>query len=261
MVEMLGGMPTGVLRRAGDGPRVVLSHCSLAHSGAWNPFLAARPDLDAVALDLPGHGDTEMDAVRDPGRQATDAVLDLLEAEGPAHLVGHSFGGRVVVRAGLERPDVVKSLTLIEPMMFHVLDEVGDPLADYERAAGAGYAKALADGDEEAQARAFVDRWGNGMTWEDQPERTRIYTIERMHFVAATAEEVMGQPPGQITLADVATLTCPVRVIYGSDTVPSAIGIAEHVARAAGTKPISIAGAGHMVAISHAGDVARHLPF
>ena len=259
-VEPLGGVTTSVLRRAGDGPRVLLSHCSLAHSGAWKPLLTQRPDLDAVALDLPGHGQTMVDEARSPGRQAADAMLEVL-GDGPAHLVGHSFGGRVVARVALDRPQAVASLTLVEPMMFHVLDEAGDPRAEDERVASQHYVDALANNDREGQARAFMSRWGNGVAWDDLPERTRAYAIERIHFIDRSGEEVMGNPPGQITLSALSTLTCPVRVIYGAQTVPAAIGIAEHVSRAVGVTPVGIPGAGHMVAISHAAEVAEHLPF
>lgn len=248
------------MRRAGDGPRVILSHCSLSHSGAWKPLLSVRPDLDAVALDLPGHGQSETDEGRSPERQAADAVLDIL-GDGPAHLVGHSFGGRVMARAALERRSAVASLTLIEPMMFHLLEEAGDPLAEDERVASAAYANALATGDREAQARAFMARWGNGVAWEDLPARLRAYAIERIHFIDRSAEDVMGNPPGQMTLSALSSLPGPVRILYGAQTVGAAIGIARHVGRSVGAEPTAIPGAGHMVAITHPVEVARHLPF
>ena len=68
-----------------------------------------------IVPDRPGHGRSA-----DPGRPddaEADAawVADLLE-DG-AHLVGHSYGGCVVLAAAAKRPTLVRSLTLIEPAM------------------------------------------------------------------------------------------------------------------------------------------------
>jgi pimeloyl-ACP methyl ester carboxylesterase len=37
------------------------------------------------------------------------------------HLVGHSYGGGVALRAAVERPERIASLTLYEPSAFHPL--------------------------------------------------------------------------------------------------------------------------------------------
>jgi pimeloyl-ACP methyl ester carboxylesterase len=50
----------------------------------------------------------------------SEDLLDLLEAVGGAHLVGHSYGGAVVAVAAGRRPDLVRSLVLVEPAL-HVL--------------------------------------------------------------------------------------------------------------------------------------------
>ena len=44
----------------------------------------------------------------------------------PVHLVGHSYGGGVALRIARELPELIRSLTLIEPSSFHLLKE-GDP--------------------------------------------------------------------------------------------------------------------------------------
>ena len=36
----------------------------------------------------------------------------------PMDVVGHSFGGSIALRLALEMPELVKSLTLIEPVCF-----------------------------------------------------------------------------------------------------------------------------------------------
>jgi pimeloyl-ACP methyl ester carboxylesterase len=47
---------------------------------------------------------------------------------GGAHLVGHSYGGVIALLAAARRPDLVRSLTVVEPPAFGVAR--GDPAAD-----------------------------------------------------------------------------------------------------------------------------------
>ncbi|QPH55803.1 alpha/beta fold hydrolase [Pontivivens ytuae] len=257
-MTMLGRIETAVLRQGERGPRVLFSHCSLAHSGGWKPLLAELGEVRAEALDLPGHGGTQADPNRSPQRQAADAVLDLL-GDGPAHLVGHSFGGRVMLRSALDRPEAVASLTLIEPMMFHLLETASDPLYAVEVAASQTYAGALEGGDNAEAARLFTALWGNGAKWEDTPERQRRYAERLMPFITASAEDVMRHPPHQITLDDIAGLPMPVTLIAGAATRPSAIAICRLIGERIGVEPYLVDGAGHMVPITHAAEVAEIL--
>jgi len=103
----------------GSGPTVVLVHGGEEAGGA-TAFAAQLPLAQAFTLimpDLPGHGDSP---ARGRGSVARDALLigDLL-GDG-AHLVGHSYGGAVALRAAAQRPEAVHSLTLIEPATLDI---------------------------------------------------------------------------------------------------------------------------------------------
>jgi len=251
---MLGGAQTGLHKTGSSGPRVLLSHCSLAHSGAWRGMLSHLGEVRAEALDLPGHGKSETDHTRRPRRQAADAMLEVL-GDGPAHLVGHSFGGGVVLRTALDRPEAVASVTLIEPMMFYLLDE-DDPVAIAEGAATSHYVDAVAKGDAERAAKEFMALWGSGVAWDDVPQSVRDYSVARMDFVASSVDDVTGRDKDQITLDQIASLPCPVQVIPGAQTRNSALVICEKIASRLSTRPHLVAGAGHMVPISHPAEVA-----
>jgi pimeloyl-ACP methyl ester carboxylesterase len=105
MPERLVGGRRIAWREGGSGEPALLLHCGLAHSGAWGPLMARLGDRLAMrALDLPGHGGTDWDPSRDIQDQAVEDARAMLADTGPAHLVGHSFGGTVALRVGVEAP-------------------------------------------------------------------------------------------------------------------------------------------------------------
>jgi pimeloyl-ACP methyl ester carboxylesterase len=99
--------------------------CVHGMSGAatnWTDFMAAlAPDFDCVALDLPGSGFSP------PPRRASGysvaalagTVIRLIETlgAGPVHLVGNSMGGAIAISVAARRPDLVRTLTLVSPVL------------------------------------------------------------------------------------------------------------------------------------------------
>ena len=76
--------------------------------------------LDGQAIDLPGFGRSGP-ALPGGYRQQSyaDVVIRWIETSGrgPVHLFGNSIGGAVVIRVAAQRPDLVRTLTLISPAM------------------------------------------------------------------------------------------------------------------------------------------------
>jgi pimeloyl-ACP methyl ester carboxylesterase len=126
MVSLADGTQVYVAETAPSGRRgreLVL--CVHGMSGAatnWTDFMAElAPDFDCKALDLPGSGFSPPPGK--PGGYSIKAlagtVAGLIEAldAGPVHLVGNSMGGAVSIRAAAARPDLVRTLTLISPVL------------------------------------------------------------------------------------------------------------------------------------------------
>ena len=98
---------------AGEGEPLVLVH---GLGGAASNWLALAPLLlpgrRVLVPELPGHGGS----APLPGRPRLDAYADslgtLLEGEGAAGFVGHSFGGAVALRLAIRRPELVTALVL-----------------------------------------------------------------------------------------------------------------------------------------------------
>jgi pimeloyl-ACP methyl ester carboxylesterase len=112
-----------VLDDGKDGEEVVL--CVHGMSGAatnWTDFMAElAPDYDCKAVDLPGSGFSPPPASTAgySVKALAGTVNRLIETldRGPVHLVGNSMGGAVAIRAAAARPDLVRTLTLISPVL------------------------------------------------------------------------------------------------------------------------------------------------
>ena len=151
---------------------MIALHCSGAGSGRWRQLgeaLGSRHTLvtpehfgcDSVG---PWSGEHAFTLADEAAR--TIEILD--QSEGTVHLVGHSFGGGVALRAAIERPSRVASLTLYEPSAFHLLRAMGArgavALAEIE-AIAARIAEGVTTGDYRGSAIAFVDYWSGHGAW------------------------------------------------------------------------------------------------
>ena len=107
------------------GEPVFFVHGNVSSSRFFEETLAALP-VEAgywgLAPDLRGFGGSEtkpLDATRGLADFSDDlyALADALELEhGKIHLVGWSVGGTIAVRYAMDHPDMVSSLTLVNPM-------------------------------------------------------------------------------------------------------------------------------------------------
>jgi pimeloyl-ACP methyl ester carboxylesterase len=99
----------------------------------------------------------------------------LHEARDPVDLVGHSFGGAVALRAAMLCPKNVRSLTLYEPDLFHLL--AADPSSAGEYRSIVTVAQQLAELDDagraEEAARLLVTYWSGNEVWNRMRPRRR----------------------------------------------------------------------------------------
>jgi pimeloyl-ACP methyl ester carboxylesterase len=142
-VEAGDGSPTG-------RPPVVLVHgmaCDHTHLLPQLEHLAPRSRV--VAVDLRGHGSSDKpDGTYTTGVFGDDllAVLDELGVERPV-LIGHSLGGSVCLDLAVRRPDVVRSIVLLDS---------GVRSLDVRRADLQPFYATLGGPDHAERVRAFV---------------------------------------------------------------------------------------------------------
>lgn len=79
-----------------------------------------RPDLRAIAIDLPGHGGSGDHVGTGSARDVAKAVLAFMDAQEleRVDLVAHSFGASVAAAVAAARPESVASLAVIAPPAF-----------------------------------------------------------------------------------------------------------------------------------------------
>ncbi len=103
--------------KTGTGPHLLFLHGFTGHKTAYPSLLNQLTRVCTVtSLDLPGHGHTAIPANALGGfMQVVADLAQILAARAldPAHCVGYSMGGRIVLAMALQFPKLVQSLTLI----------------------------------------------------------------------------------------------------------------------------------------------------
>jgi pimeloyl-ACP methyl ester carboxylesterase len=96
-------------------PGLVLVHGGAAHSGWWDHIAPQLHSHRVVALDLTGHGDSGRRDAYDMKVWAREvvAVAEAEELDRPV-VLGHSLGGWVALTVGVESPDAVAAVAVID---------------------------------------------------------------------------------------------------------------------------------------------------
>ena len=109
-----------------DGPPIVLLTGAGYNASAWYPHVAALAAHGPVyGIDMPGDPNPSVArAPMTPPESCAAWLDDLLSqlGDGPAHLVGASYGGWVAMNQALRAPERVASITLLDPAGLTKLD-------------------------------------------------------------------------------------------------------------------------------------------
>jgi pimeloyl-ACP methyl ester carboxylesterase len=242
-------------REAGAGVPVVCVHASASSSGQWRALmdlLSGR--FRSLAVDLYGYGHSP--AWPDGRALSLDDEATLIEpvfeaAGGRCHLIGHSYGGAVALKAALTRPARLRSLILFEPVLFAVLmaDGPDHPAAREIVAVRDDTVAAVDRGDLDAAGARFVDYWMGAGAWAGMPASRRQAVAGAMRKVKAEWRAAFTEPT---PLSAFAAVDVPTLCIVGSRSPASARRVANLLA---GTLPsvttVEIDGVGHMAPVTH----------
>ena len=234
----------------------LLLHCSLASSDAWRGVAGHLADgLTMTGFDFRGHGKSaDWDGAGDYHSICTADAGGFLKR--PMHLIGHSFGATVALRLALERPDMVRSLTLIEPVFFAVAKDTA-AYADHTEEF-LPFVDAMERGEDGAAAQVFTDVWGTGADWAKLPAEMRAYVTKRIGLIPATVPTLYDDSAGMTGDGRLEGMSCPVLLVEGTQS-PSIIAAINGAlaARLPDVQRVKVEGASHMVPITHSAQVAE----
>ncbi len=246
---------------AGEGIPVVLSHAGFLDrrmfDGIWEPL--ARK-FRVIRYDMRGFG--KSDPATGPVCRRAD-LARLLDQLGitQAHMVGCSMGGEMSLDLALERPDLVRSVTLVDtpPSGFDMQGEPPRYLFEMFNE--------VQNGDVDRACELQIRIWVDGMFREpDQVdvelrnkalEINRI-PVERKTFLIADMQPANPLTPPAITRLE--EVKCPVLVVAGSLDHPEVRRAARETAeRIPAAKQVTMEGCAHVPSFEQPDVFLSHL--
>ncbi|MFY0182444.1 alpha/beta fold hydrolase [Stenotrophomonas sp. PUT21] len=229
-LPVAGSTVAGLRSPVSGGLRVLALHGWLDNAASFVPLAAQLPELELVAIDLPGHGHS---AHLPPGTQyntpgAICHVLDVADALGWDRfvLLGHSMGAGIASLTAAAAPERVERLIAIEALggLRGPENETAQRLREHVRAARALSsrklrvfpdlaapirARMMANQLSEPCARLLVERGvkpvEGGYSWcSDQ----RLMLPTAMRLSEAQIDDLL------------AAIECPTQVIYATPAQP-----------------------------------------
>jgi pimeloyl-ACP methyl ester carboxylesterase len=243
----------------GEGPAVILGHCSSASHKEWLPLIEKlTPDWRVLAPDFIGYGQSDPWPAEQPF--SIDADVNVLLAlaakvEGKLHFVGHSYGAALALEAARQLGERVKSLVLVEPVSFHLLRQEARPEWAEIEAMGRKVLGAVAEGHDREAAKAFMTYWLGRLRWWLAPDKFKIAIANTIPKVALEFGIAIDAPT---RLQDYAAIVAPTLLVVGSKTRAPTRAIVELLGATLPNATVeTLKGAGHMSPFTHPAELNR----
>lgn len=260
---------TAVYYHAGAGAPVVVAHCSSASHKALRPLIKQlERRYEVFAPDLIGYGASDRwpaDRPLDPDTEVALITALAARADGEVHLVGHSYGAMLSLEAARLLGPKVASLTLVEPVSFHLLKAGGREKEHAQIArVGARVGVAMDAGRPKLAAAHYMGFWMGRWRWWLAPARLKrgvLATIDKVAKEFALLERMEGN------LAPCRAIEAPTRLIMGGRTRAPAKAVIEVLMETLPEVELrTVRRAGHMSPLTHPeqvnplvlGHLARH---
>jgi 3-oxoacyl-(acyl-carrier-protein) synthase/predicted alpha/beta hydrolase family esterase len=245
-----GLVPRRLASAAPDGPPVLFLHGFGGAAGHWEPLGRELSGIDAIAVDLPGHGDnagTPLDVPQDDLAAGLAGLAeDLADGRpGGVIVVGHSLGALAALRLAAVAPHRVRALVLLASgFPFRVHPELAEQLAS-TGAADPGFIAGCLKRPADQDRPDTLGMLGDG--------------FRRMR-TPLPASGIWGFPTGQDGTQDLRAVRAQVLVVVAADDVVTSPRKGRALAAALPeAELIELPGAGHYAHIEDAPLVAGHV--
>jgi pimeloyl-ACP methyl ester carboxylesterase len=207
-----------------------------------------------IAVDLYGSGKTVAWPQDQP--MLLDDEIELLRpvflaAGDRFHLIGHSYGGAIALKAALTLQQRLISLVVHEPVLFSVL-MANAPQSDAAReivAVRDDTIRLVDEGDINASAERFVDYWTGDGTWAAIPELKRQAIAQA---VRAAKPEWHALFHDSTPLGAFAEIRVPTLFLTGTSSKASALAVARLLTQVLPQVRVqAIDDVGHMAPVTH----------
>ena len=252
----------------GDGTPFVMIHAGVADHRQWNnEFAVFDREYRVLRYDMRGYGKSE--PVAGEFRHIDDlaAMLDALELNEPAILMGCSMGGGLAMDFALTHPLRVKALIMVGSGPSGLEMDVPMPakFADAEKAYNSGDLDLLA----EMETRLWFDGTDRTPDQVDPGMRKLAYEMNRNALMLEDRKLGKRLPDAEIPAFDrLSQISTPVLVIVGERDTPYILAAADYMTERLPTaQKVTIADAAHLPNMDHpsqfqtvVGEFLKNLP-
>ncbi len=247
----------------GDGDPLILVHGSWADHHTWDlavPSLAQN--FKVITYDRRGHSQSTAPPGRGSVREDVNDLAELIKftGPGPAHVVGNSFGGPIVLRLAAFQPELCRTVSVHEPPLMALLasDKEVAPMMDEVQGRISAVVELLAHGEDAAGAELFVETVaiGPGM-WRQLPEEIRQIFI---HNARTFLDEAGDQAAFGIDLDNLRAYQASAQLTQGGQSPPFFAAIIDALALTlTQSERLTYMGAGHIPHETNADEYSREL--
>jgi pimeloyl-ACP methyl ester carboxylesterase len=238
----------------GSGTPVVMLHSSMSSKEQWLKLSSRlNQDYHTIAIDLYGYGgcgypqNPSSFTLADEALRI-DGIVTKLIGKKRFHLVGHSYGGAIALRFAYANSERLISLSLYEPVAFHLLanedpalaiiSKIADDISAYTRQSKYSLATEI-----------FVDFWSGKGTYSSLNESKRAFLDDFIQKVTLDFQALINEP---LTTKEYQQLPIPICLIKGLQSPLPTRQIAVNLEAALSQMETHQVDGGHMAPISHA---------
>jgi pimeloyl-ACP methyl ester carboxylesterase len=238
---------------------VILVHGALGDYRAWSQqkaLLARQYHVISYSRRYHQPNSPTDGAVDYTYRRHVDDLISLIGALGlgPAHLVGHSYGATVAALVAMERPEMVNSLIMGEPLLFSVLSDRQDRVAlRLQRIALNVVQKLSENGEQRVALREYVKIVTGKNAFGDLPIEALLVITQNAHTLGPMLRTIF--EPTAFDQHRARSIKTPTLVVTGelSPTLYQAIG-RELDRCLTNSELITLAGASHGLQMDNPAD-------